>query len=224
MKRIEVVQGSAEWHDLRLGMPTASEFHKIVTPGGKLSAQARKYAVRIVTEKLLRRSLDSLEGLEWVERGKATEPEAVRLYEFLQETTLLPGGYCTSDDGRMGASPDRFVSDGKGIVEVKCPSPAVHVMYLVDGPGDDYRPQVQGQLMITGLEYVDFFSYSPEMPPVKIRIEPDFAYLRILRPALTAFCDMRDEVEAAVRAAGYFEERAKLLMPQDVAYGDRVED
>ena len=35
---LDVEQGSRAWIEARLGIPTASEFSRIVTPGGKLSA------------------------------------------------------------------------------------------------------------------------------------------------------------------------------------------
>lgn len=223
MKTHLVTQGTAEWHDLRLGIPTASEFHKIVTPGGKLSAQARKYALRLVTETLLRRPLESLEGLSWLDRGKELEPEAARLYEFHHDCTLEAVGFVTTDDGRIGCSPDRLIMGQPGAVEIKCPAPHTHVGYLIDGPGDDYRPQVQGQLLVAELEYVDFLSYSPEMPPVVLRFTRDEPYLQLLRMALSNFLELRDELLGQVRAAGYFEERAKILMPQDAEYGGMLD-
>ena len=36
-------QGSVEWFEARLGIPTASEFSRIVTPTGKLSAARVTY-------------------------------------------------------------------------------------------------------------------------------------------------------------------------------------
>src|SRR6478609_9609842 len=75
MKIHDVAQRSPEWHALRLGKPTASEFHKIITPKtGKLSAQARKFACRLIAERLLNEPLDLLDGIEAIERGKAMEP------------------------------------------------------------------------------------------------------------------------------------------------------
>ena len=56
-----VEQGSAEWIKLLLSIPTASNFHKIVTPAkGEYSKQARGYAFRLVAQTLLNESFDSL--------------------------------------------------------------------------------------------------------------------------------------------------------------------
>ena len=209
-----VEQGSLEWLTLRLGLPTASEFHKILTPGGKLSAQARPYAIRLITEELLQRSLETLTGIEWMERGKELEPLAVKAYEFRQDIETEPVGFLTTDDGLIGCSPDRLVGDD-GLLEIKCPAPHTHVGYMLDGPGKDYRPQVQGQLYVSERDWVDWLSYSPEMPMVVVRTERDEPYIRALAAELDAFLDMKAELMERVRAAGYFEERARILTAVD---------
>ena len=46
----------SEAHDrLKLGIPTSSNFHKIITPQGKPSKQWREYACLLIAERLLRR-------------------------------------------------------------------------------------------------------------------------------------------------------------------------
>ena len=214
----EYDQGSAEWYEARLGIPTASEFHRIVTPTGKLSAQSRPYAIRLATEKLLNRTLDAIDNLEWVERGRLLEPQAVKAYEFEYDATTERVAFCTTDDGRIGASPDRLTADRRGGVEIKCTAPQTHLAYLIDGPGNDYKPQVQGQMMVAELEWVDFFSYSPEMPPVRIRIERDEPYIATLREALGGFNLLLDIIMAKAKDAGMYRERRKLLTPASEAY------
>src|SRR5512142_2020977 len=76
MKIHDVAQRSPEWHALRLGKPTASEFHKIITPKtGKLSSQARKFACRLIAERLLSEPLDLLDGIAAIEHGRAMESD-----------------------------------------------------------------------------------------------------------------------------------------------------
>ena len=49
-----VDQGTIEWHQLRLGKPTSSQFDKIITPKTlKASAEADKYMNRLIAERLL---------------------------------------------------------------------------------------------------------------------------------------------------------------------------
>lgn len=207
-------QGSEAWFALRVGKPTASEFKKIITPGGKFSTQSRDYAIRLVTERLLNRSLETLTATEWMARGTELEPEAARAYEFREDTETIPVGFVSTDDGLIGCSPDRLIGDA-GLLEIKCPAPATHVGYLVDGPGNDYRPQVQGQLFVSERDFVDFWSYSPEMPGVLIRTVRDEPYIRLLAAALDQFLDVRDEILERARAAGYFAERARILTAID---------
>lgn len=214
MKIIECRQGDDAWIKARLGLPTASEFHKILTPGGKLSAQARPYAIRLITEELLQRSLETLTGLEWMERGKDLEPLAAKAYEFRQDIETIPVGFITTDDGLIGCSPDRLVGDS-GLLEIKVPAPHTHVGYMLDGPGKDYRPQVQGQLYVSERDWVDWLSYSPEMPMVVVRTERDEPYIRALAAELDAFLDMKAELTERVRAAGYFAERTRILTAVD---------
>ena len=90
MKIHNVAQGSAEWLELRLGLPTASQFHRIVTPAKcELSKQARKFAFLLIAEKLMHESFTDLDHLSYIARGKELEPQAVKMYEFDTETDKL---------------------------------------------------------------------------------------------------------------------------------------
>lgn len=219
MKIHTVEQGSGEWLKLRLGIPTASQFHRIVTPAkGDFSKQSRDYAFYLVAEMLLNESLESLSNLEWIARGKELEPRAVQLYEFEQEVETAPVGFITTDDGRFGCTPDRVVALSRPFeraLEIKCPAPHNHIKYLIDGFGKDYMPQVQGQLLIGEFETADRYSFHPEMPPHLDRAERDESYIAKLETALREFVDMKDDMLVRIRASGYFEERARLRTAVD---------
>jgi hypothetical protein len=202
MKIHDVAQRSPEWHALRLGKPTASEFHKIITPKtGKLSAQARKFACRLIAERLLNEPLDLLDGIEAIERGKGMEPDAVAQYEFAEEIETQPVGFVTTDDGLVGASPDRMIVGAPAGLEVKCPLLPTHIGYWLDGPGDEYRPQVQGQLWVAEFEWLDFYSYHPQMEPVRLRTQRDDAYIKLIEQALRDFNDMLHDMYERARPA-----------------------
>ena len=217
MKIHNVEQGTVGWLNVRLGIPTASCFEKIVTPGGKLSTQSRKYMYWLLAEKVLNRSLESLEGLEWVERGKLLEPDAIRMYEFENDVTTQAVGFITTDDGLIGCSPDRLVGND-GMAEIKCPAPQTHVGYMIDGFGADYKPQVQGQLYVAEREWVDRYSYSPEMPPHRDRTYRDEPYIKFLSDALKDFNEQFAEALEKLKLSGFFLERSRLLTPTDTAY------
>jgi len=47
----DLEQRTEEWYSVRRGLPTASEFGRIVTPvNGDYSASARKYALELIGE------------------------------------------------------------------------------------------------------------------------------------------------------------------------------
>jgi hypothetical protein len=202
----EVEQNTVEWLTLRLGIPTASEFDRIVTPGGKFSksSTSRAYALKLATEKLLNRPLDALEGLEWIERGKELEPQAVQAFEFIEEVKLRKVGFITSDDGRCGASPDMLiVGQNKGL-EIKCPAPHTLMGYLVDGFETKYHVQRQGQIYVGELDAVVMYAWHPEMPPVKEEFPRDEPFQKLLAEALDQFTDLLAEIVVKAKSRGEF--------------------
>lgn len=223
MKIHDVEQGTAAWFALRLGVPTASEFHKILTPGGMRSDQRARYALRLVTEKLLGRTLDTVEGVAWMERGKELEPDAARMYEFEQGVATERIGFVTTDDGRIGCSPDRRIVGANAGIEIKCPAPHTHVSYLIDGFGPAYFSQVQGQLFVTGWDWIDRYSFHPEMPPVRQRTWPDARYQATLATSLREFCTDLDRMELIARSRGTFAVRPIVLSPAEVDFEERSE-
>jgi YqaJ-like viral recombinase domain len=213
MKILDVQQGSVEWYRARLGRPSASSFHQIVTPKGKFSTTAIKYAYRLVAERLLNEPMQSVQNVEWMERGKEMEPRAVQQFEWLREVETRPCGFITTDDGRIGCSPDRLVVGQPVGVEIKCCAPWTHLGFLLDGPGDDYKPQVQGQLWVAEIERVDLYHYHDRMPPCLTSTVRDEAYIKLLSDAVLQFADMLDEMEARARALGVFQARADVITP-----------
>ena len=210
-------QGSEEWLALKLGRPTASEFHKIVTPGkADPSKTARSFAIRLVAEKLLNEQIVAFEQTEWMSRGKELELEAVRAYELQTDETTQQIGFVLADHGRYGASPDRLVGDA-GLLEIKCPAPHTHLGYLLDGFDQDYRPQVQGQLLICEREWDDWISYHHIWPMVRVRAPRDEPYILKLKSALEQFCDLCDGLEHRARLLGLFPAPKKPVSAAAVA-------
>ena len=208
----DIQQGTEAWVRYRLGRPTASMFHKVVTPvQAKLSAQAKDYALKLVAERLLRMPTDGEISTGWMERGKELEPAAVRQYEFANDVETFPVGFIVYDEKvpfSMGCSPDRIVlakSQEKIAIEVKCKSPPEHLRYCLFGAGDDYKPQVQGQLFIAELDRVDLYSYHPMMPPATIRTFRDDEYIEKLSAALFAFVELVANLEEKAKALGVYQ-------------------
>lgn len=166
----KVEQGSEEWHQLRLGIPTASCFDKIITAEKlALSKSSAPYMHTLLAEWISGAPLETFEG-GWMKRGKDLEAEAISAYEFLtgQDATLI--GFATTDDGMAGASPDRLIGDD-GTLEQKCPALQTHVGYMLapESLCDEYRMQLQGQLWVTGRAWADIHSFFPGLPSVVCR-------------------------------------------------------
>ena len=197
MNIIPVTQGSPEWLQARLGIPTASCFEKIVTATGKPSTQADTYLYQLLAEWLTGKPHESFTN-EWMDRGTALEPEARAYFEMTEDCEVQQVGFCTTDDGLMGCSPDMLIgTDGGG--EIKCPSGGVHVQYLMENAiPSKYIPQVQGSMYVTGRKWWKWLSYHPDMPPVIVRVERDAAWHKsfdgIMRGFLAKMAGLRREL------------------------------
>jgi YqaJ-like viral recombinase domain len=211
VKIIDCKQDTPEWFAARLGIPTASEFHKIITAAkGDLSKQASKYAHRLVAETLLGRSIEKPPGTPWaMVRGKEMEPLAVQQYALDNKIEVRRVGFVTTDDGRVGASPDGLIAGTSGGLEIKCVLDDNHVGIWADGPGDDYKQQVQGNLAVAELEWWDLYAWHPDLPPITIRTYRDEPYIAKMGAALAEFLAMRDAMLAKAKADGW-EARADI--------------
>lgn len=189
----DVEQGTEEWLRLRAGIPTSSEFSRIITPKTRKPSKSQDaYMHLLISERLLERPGESFLSA-WMERGQELEHQAAAFYGFKRGLDLEQVGFITTDDGRAGTSPDRLAGP-KGLCEIKCPSPHVHVGYLLtERISQDYWPQLQGQLWITGREWVDIISYHPDMAEKILRVERDEEYIELLAAEVTAFCDRLEE-------------------------------
>lgn len=212
MKIHDCVQGTEAWLRLRMGKPTASEFHRIVTPTGKPSSQASDYVNDLLGELILGRPLDGL-SMPWMERGKDLEAEARSYYELQRDVDLQTVGFCTTDDELIGCSPDAFCGTD-GLVEIKCPKPGEHVAYLLSDTNTadkKYMPQLQGQLLVTERDWVDIISYHPEMPEAIIRVHRNEEFLKVLAEELKKFLDVLDVRRTKIQARGWIKEIGKPI-------------
>ena len=194
MKIIDCLQGSPEWFLARCGIPTASNFDKIVDTSGKPSKQRRKYLYQLAGEKITGKPEETYQNAAML-RGTQMEGEARSFYELTNGEKVVQVGFCSSEGKAIyGASPDGFVGDDGG-VEIKCPMISTHVGYLLDGNlPTDYFQQVQGGLLVTGRKWCDFISYYPGIDPLVVRVFPDMGFLLKLEAELNLFCAELEEV------------------------------
>jgi hypothetical protein len=202
MHILNCAQHSEAWELARLGIPTSSEFSRILTPGGERSAQWKGYAYRLIAERLLQAPLEHYSSPA-MERGQIVEEEAIAWYEFDtgEETTKV--GFITDDTGIMGCSPDRLIGED-GLLEVKCPLPPAQVEYLITGRAQrHHKPQLQGQLMITEREWVDILCWHEIFPKVVVRVQRDEHFIALLGAEIRRVNEWIETEIDKIRTAGY---------------------
>ncbi len=201
MKIIECQQGSIQWFEARRGIPTASNFDRIITPKtGKLSAAADDYICELLGEQYGTGFVAEPFMTDAMRNGVLTEAEARKWYEMETDIDVQQVGFCLSDCGRFGCSPDGLV--GEGGLELKCPAAKTQVSYLLDGDlPNAYRPQVHGALIVTGAPWWDFLSYARGLPPLRVRVTPD-KFTEALKSALDQFLDRLQAARERLVALG----------------------
>jgi putative phage-type endonuclease len=161
----EIVQGTPEWHALRLGKVTASRVADVIakTKSGP-SASRAKYAAELIAERLTGTTADRFTNaaMAW---GTEQEPAARKTYEFYRDTDVEQVAFVLHPTiGDSGASPDGLV-DVDGLVEIKCPETHTHIETLLgQAVPAKYVTQMQWQMACTGRAWCDFVSYDPRLP------------------------------------------------------------
>jgi putative phage-type endonuclease len=200
MKIINCQQLSDEWYQVRCGIPTASNFDKIVTTKGVPSKQSTKYLYQLAGETITQVKEDTYTNAV-MQRGIDMEKEAKSFYKMVNDCDVQEVGFCLDEEKGYGCSPDGLVGDD-GAIEIKCPILSTHVSYLLkmnEGIPKEYYQQVQGILLVTGRKWVDFISYYPRIKPVLIRVGRDEDYIRCLQDILGQFCANLEEVVKQLR-------------------------
>lgn len=187
-------QGSPAWLDARMGIATASDLDKLVSPLGKVreGKGVESYVALKLAEKWRGYPLPSFSGGA-SEQGSLRESDAIPWLEMHLQTDIRRVGFITTDDGRCGCSPDGLLPDDTGL-EVKCLQADTHVkILLAGGMPDDYTLQVQTGIYVTGAPHWTFLSYCPSFPPLLLQVKPDRKLQAAIAEAVAAFNVMMDE-------------------------------
>ena len=186
-------QQSDAWFEARRGKVTASRFDEIITPTGKDSGQWEKLACALCSEIIRRPEPDesSFFGNKHTDRGNELEPVAREVFAEAIGREVEQVGFITRDDEIVGCSPDGLIRGPKGGllagVEIKCPIPEKHALYVASGGvPEDYVQQVHGSMAVTGLRWWYFVSYCAGFKPHIVRVERD-AYTAKVEDALNRF-------------------------------------
>lgn len=161
----QIIQGTDAWLQLRAGRATGSNFDACMAKGrGSDEATTRRnYRVRLALERLTGKVMESGFKSPAMAGGIEREPLARMAYEACTGHIVDEVPFIAHDYLMAGVSPDGLVGDD-GMIEVKCPTPAVHWEYLqlADSPPREYKWQVFGQLWVSKRKWVDFVSYNPD--------------------------------------------------------------
>lgn len=185
MITINCEQRSEAWHQNRLGRFTASIFSDVMAANN--TSTYENVLAKIAGEIITGEEEESFSSPA-MERGVELEDEAAEYYESIYGIKTEKIGLVIPDESDelhewVGISPDRVVNNG--LLEIKCPLVKTHLKYIRSGKlPNEYKWQVQGQLMVTMAEWCDFMSYYPNMKPFIIRVYPDKVMINDLRDRL----------------------------------------
>ena len=192
----------AQWREQRNGRLTASLFHDVFVR--KESTDTGPILKRIMGYK--HNDLSYIPAINW---GIRNESIARQQYTSVMSTkhegfTCSLTGLCVNPlYPHMGVSPDGMTNChccGDGILEIKCPFSAKHIdpssltsstCAFLTSTGylnhkHRYYTQVQGQLMVTGRLFCDFFIWTPVGYKIE-RLYPDVHFCEKLEKKLTSF-------------------------------------
>jgi len=211
MKVFLMPQLSGEWWTVRRGIPTASEFDRIMTlKEMRISASADKYIAELVADRVCLRpnyfSTRERPVTLAMQHGTDCEPQARNFLAMELMKEIKEVGFCITDDFRFGCSPDGLIglqmsekptgefhgepyfdATCEGVVELKCPELETQILCLMTGKSPTENPQQNaGHLIVTGAKYVLFMSYASGADHFIKKTEPD-NFTREMRIAMEQF-------------------------------------
>jgi hypothetical protein len=157
-------QGSPEWFAIRAGKVTSSAIEAVLVKKADSVTRANLKA-KLVAEILSGKPCEEGFSSKWMQDGKDKEPFARAAYEIANDSRLEQVGFVHHPTiEQAGCSPDSLVDDD-GVLEIKAPKIATHIDYLLrKRVPPEYIKQCIWHLACTGRKWVDFVSFSPELP------------------------------------------------------------
>lgn len=203
-------QRSDQWFARRLGKATGSRFKDVVAIGAKgqyLKARS-DYKKELVAERIVgvlgRKDVYVSDAMKW---GQMNEEIARTTYQLRTGNKVTKAGFAVmlDENGKelpIGVSSDGLIADD-GNLEVKSLEPHNHLYNVVKNyeynqtMPDDYKAQVQGQMLVLDRSWTDFVGHDSRMPAgldlLAVRVERDEDYIEWLKDELLIFVK---EVEA----------------------------
>ena len=189
---VDVVQGTPEWRQARVGSLGASRVHEAIARTRNGWAASRASVLSDIVAERLTGVPAEIYVTEAMRRGQALEPDARAAYAFQRDVDVeLVGLVRHPHIAGTHASPDGLVGDC-GLVEIKCPNTVAHISTLLAGTiSERYATQAMWQMACTGRAWCDLVSYDDRLPePLRhhvIRIERDDARIAGLEEQVAEF-------------------------------------
>ena len=193
---IKVEQGSEAWFQERCGRFTASKFSTLMSG---LSTKGYKDLITDVAGEVITGEVEETYTNDNMKRGTELESEARQV--FMDETGLNVHevGFVLNErfEDWVGVSPDGMIFTDESILEIKCPLRKTHLNYIrANKLPSEYKWQIQGQLLITGVKKAYFMSYYPKMKPFIIEVLPDVEmHNQLLERFEVAINDVKEQIK-----------------------------
>ena len=214
------------WYKARLGHFTGSQVGRLMKKGrgkdAEWSADALAYIKEVVAERLLSPAAIDVQDFfnEYLDLTVATskvmaygsdnEGNALKAYTFITGREVTHSGSLPHESVEcFWDSPDGILIEDDGVVEVKCPLPKTHALYLMDArtPEEllavkaEYYWQCVAHMAVTGASFCDWMSYCKFVRPALhiVHFERDEAVIDQLLERIQKANDMADEMIAKIR-------------------------
>ena len=204
----DLVQGTDEWLEARLGIVTASVVGQLITPKTIKPAAndtSRGLFASLVAERITGYTEPVFVSDDMM-RGHLDEPIARDLYTEHYAPATETGFLVRDDWGfKIGYSPDGIVGDD-GLIEVKSRRQKKHLAtILADEVPLENMAQIQCGLLVSGRDWCDYISFCGGMPMWVKRVTTDPKWQETIIAAVTTF-----ETAAEQAISDYLERVAGL--------------
>lgn len=193
----DIDQKTEEWHKLRAGKFTGSDFHTLMGN----SETKNNLLLKKTAERIRRMIVEDTYTNSDMERGVKLESQARLLYEMKTNQTITEVGFVELDEW-VGCSPDGLIENKEektneeeekkindnytgGIIEIKCPKDTVLLHQILnDKVKPEYYTQIQFNLYVTDRQYCDYIAYNENWPLFIKRIDRDEEHINKIKETI----------------------------------------
>ena len=189
MRKLDIEQGSYEWHCERQGRVTGTTLASALGTA-KVQATLRH---KLVAERMTEPLIEDL-NTPAIAKGREMEPHARRaVIEKTGINFVETGMLIDSEIEHFALSPDAiYEEDGivKGGLEIKCPNSKKHVEYLLSDavPKEYFHQVIAPFVMSESVEWWDFASFDDR------NYERPLSILRVNRPKNEIISEYREKL------------------------------